>query len=105
MTVKMQKGGGKPIEVADESVEAFQASGFELCDGETAPEPAPDDTGTSELTEAEKQAEIDAAGKVARDNAEAQGMDADAVEAAGAEAEAAATAEVSGDDTTAEETG
>jgi len=92
MTVRMQKGNAKPVDVADEAVEAFEASGFTLCDGETAPEPA--DTGGSELTPDERQTEIEAAGKVARDDAEAKGMPADEVEAAGEAAEVESAASI-----------
>ncbi len=91
MTVKMQKNGAKPIDVADESVAGFEEAGFALCDGEVATE-APD-TGGSELSPAEQQTEIDASGKMAREDAEAKGMGAEEVEAAGeaAEAESAAS--------------
>lgn len=86
MTVKMQKAGAKPVDVADESVADFEAAGFALCDGEEAPEVATE-AGGAELSPAEKQTEIDAAGKMAREDAEAKGMDADAVAEAGTTAE------------------
>jgi hypothetical protein len=90
MTVKMQKAGAKPVEVGDDAVEAFEAAGFSLCDGEVATEAV--DSGTSELSPEEKQTEVDAAGKMARDDAEAKGMEAGEVEEAGAAAEAESAA-------------
>lgn len=97
MTVKMQKGGAKPIDVADESVAGFEEAGFSLCDGEVATEAVADSGGGSELTPAERQTEIDASGKVARDDAEAKGMTAEEVEEAGETAEADASASINGE--------
>lgn len=90
MTVKMQKGGAKPIDVADESVAGFEEAGFSLCDGEVATEAVSEGGGGSELSPAERQTEIDAAGKVARDDAEAKGMTAEEVETAADDAQSEA---------------
>ena len=96
MTVKMQKGGAKPIDVADESVAGFEEAGFSLCDGEVATE-AVAESAASELSPAERQTEIDASGKMARDDAEAKGMTAEEVEEAGETAEADASASINGE--------
>lgn len=96
MTVKMQKAGARPVDVADESVADFKEAGFALCDGEEAPEVATE-AGGAELSPEEKQTEIDASGKMAREDAEAKGMTAEAVEEAGTTAEAEATDSLSGE--------
>lgn len=96
MTVKMQKNGAKPVDVADDGVEAFTAAGFTRCDGEAAPEVAAEAV-ASELTPDEKATEIAASGKMARDDAEAKGMPAEEVEQAGETAEAESAANLSGE--------
>ena len=87
--VTMCKSGCKDIPVNPDAVERFKEDGWQVADGSEAPAVAED----SGLTDAEKKAEIKAAGEVARKQAKKDGLskeDADAaVAAAKAEAEEA----------------
>ena len=66
MSRMMQKGQAKPVQVADEAVDNFISHGFRCVDGDDPPLVA---DVKSELTDAEKETEIEAAGKMAYDKA------------------------------------
>lgn len=98
MTRLMQKGQAKPVPVADTAVENFMSHGFRCVDGDEPPETAPV---TTELTDAEKETEIESAGKMAYDDAVAKGLTDEEIESAVDAAKAEAKAGVEGEQTAA----
>jgi len=74
---KMVKGTQIPVDVSDESVEAFEADGWKVCD----PDYKPAEDEKEKLTEAEIKQELAAVEKVVRKKGKDAGLTKDEIEA------------------------
>ena len=79
MGVKMTKPRHKPVEVEQDQVKRYESAGFKVAGGQDA---AVQESESIELSDAEKQVEINAAGDIARKLAEEGGASEEEVEAA-----------------------